>query len=194
LCDKLKKIKTAIFISGRGSNMNALIEKSRNKMFPASVDLILSNNSKAEGLLLENANNIKSYFFSKNEFEILAQKILLEEKIELICLAGFIQILSKKFIQNWQNRLINIHPSYLPNFKGLNAQKQAILAKATYSGCTVHYVSSKIDGGEIILQKKVYLSDNEDFESLSKKILKEEHILYPKALEITVNKILNNII
>ena len=194
MCDKLKKIKTAIFISGRGSNMNVLIEKSRNKMFPASIDLILSNNSKAEGLLLENANNIKSYFFSKNEFEILAQKILLEEKIELICLAGFIQILSKNFIQNWQNRLINIHPSYLPNFKGLNAQKQAILAKAAYSGCTVHYVSSKIDGGEIILQKKVYLSDNEDFESLSKKILKEEHILYPKALKITVNKILNNII
>jgi len=190
----LKKIKTAIFISGRGSNMNSLIETCKNKMFPASIDLILTNNDKADGLLLAKNNSIKSYFFDKNKFEILAEKILLEENIELICLAGFMQILSKNFIQNWENRIINIHPSYLPHFKGLNAQEQAIRARAGYSGCTVHHVNAEIDGGEIILQKKIHLNENEDIESLSKKILKEEHILYPKALEITVSKILNNII
>jgi len=190
----LKKIKTAIFISGRGTNMNVLIGKCKNKIFPASIDLILTNNNQAPGLQLESINNIKSYFLNKNEFEILAQKKLLEKNIELICLAGFMQILSKNFLDNWQNRIINIHPSYLPEFKGLNAQKQAIKSKAKYSGCTVHYVNSEIDGGDIILQKKVRIIEKEDIESLSKKILKEEHILYPKALEITVNKILNKII
>ena len=173
--------------------MNTLIKKCKNKMFPASIDLILTNNNKAGGLLLANTNNIKSYFFNKSEFEILAQKILLEENIELICLAGFMQILSNNFVKNWKNRIINIHPSYLPYFKGLSAQNQAIKAKVGYSGCTVHYVNSEIDDGEIILQKKVLINENENTESLSKKILKEEHILYPKALEIIVNKILNNI-
>ena len=174
--------------------MNVLIGKCKNKIFPASIDLILTNNNQAPGLQLESTNNIKSYFLNKNEFEILAQKKLLEKNIELICLAGFMQILSKNFVDNWQDRIINIHPSYLPEFKGLNAQKQAIEGKAKYSGCTVHYVNSEVDGGDIILQKKVRIIEKEDIESLSKKILKEEHILYPKALEITVNKILNKII
>ena len=188
----MKKIKTAIFISGRGSNMNALVEASIKNNYPASINLILTNNKKAHDLTIVNAKNIKSFFFNKKKFEILAQQTLLKENIELICLAGFMQILSKKFIQDWKNLIINIHPSYLPHFKGLNAQEQAIKAKATYSGCTVHYVNHEIDGGEIILQKKVNLSENEDIESLSKKILKEEHIIYPKALKIVVNKILKN--
>lgn len=190
----MKKIKTAIFISGRGSNMNSLIEASNNINFPASIDLVLSNNQKAYGLTIANSKNIKSYFFMKKEFEVNAQQILRKEKIEFICLAGFMQVLSKNFIKNWTNRIINIHPSYLPNFKGLNALKQAIRAKATFSGCTVHYVDNEIDGGKIILQKKVVMSAKEDIESLSKKILIEEHKIYPKALEITVNKILKNTI
>jgi len=190
----LKKIKTAIFISGRGSNMNALIEASKKRKFPASIELVLSNNPTAYGLVIANSNNVKSYFFMKRKFELSAQKILKKQKIELICLAGFMQILSKNFIKNWTNRIINIHPSYLPNFKGLNAQKQVIRAKATFSGCTVHYVNDEIDGGEIILQKKIALNTKEDIESLSKKILIEEHKIYPKALEITVNKILKNTI
>lgn len=190
----MKKIKTAIFISGRGSNMNALIEASKNIKFPASINLVLSNKQKAYGLTIANSNNIKSYFFIKKQFEMKAQQILEKEKIELICLAGFMQILSKNFIKSWINRIINIHPSYLPNFKGLNAQEQVIKSKATFSGCTVHYVNDEIDGGEIILQKKVELNENEDIESLSKKILIEEHKIYPKALEITVKKILKNTI
>ena len=190
----MKKIKTAIFISGRGSNMNSLIEASNNIKFPASIDIVLSNNQKAYGLIIANSKNIKSYFFMKKEFEVNAQQILRKEKIEFICLAGFMQILSKNFIKSWTNRIINIHPSYLPNFKGLNAQDQVIRAKATFSGCTVHYVNDEMDGGEIILQKKVEVNANEDIESLSKKILIEEHKIYPKALEITINKILKNTI
>ena len=172
--------------------MKALIEANKKDICPTSIKLILTNNNKATGINITEANNIKSYFFNKKEFEVLAQEILIKENIELICLAGFMQILSKKFIQNWTNRIINIHPSYLPRFKGLNAQEQAIKAKAAYSGCTVHYVNNEIDGGKIILQKKVDLNEKEDIESLSKKILKEEHNIYPKALEIVVNKILKN--
>jgi phosphoribosylglycinamide formyltransferase-1 len=100
------------------------------------------------------------------------------------------QIISKEFLQRWKDRIINIHPSYLPYFKGLNAQEQAIKAGASYSGCTVHFVNEKIDDGEIILQKKTLINANDDTESLSKKILREEHIIYPKALEIVADKIL----
>ena len=172
--------------------MKALIKANKKNIYPASIKLILTNNNTASGIKIADTNNIKSYFFNKKEFEVLAQDILIKENIEFICLAGFMQILSKKFIQNWKNRIINIHPSYLPQFKGLNAQKQAINAKAGYSGCTVHYVTNEIDDGEIILQKKVDINENEDIESLSKKILKEEHNIYPKALKIAVNKILKH--
>ena len=174
--------------------MNSLIEASNNIKFPTSIDLVLSNNPTAYGLTIANSKNVNSYFFMKKEFEVNAQQILRKEKIEFICLAGFMQILSKNFIKGWTNRIINIHPSYLPNFKGLKAQEQVIRAKVTFSGCTVHYVNDEIDGGEIILQKKVELNANEDIESLSKKILIEEHKIYPKALEITINKILKNTI
>jgi formyltetrahydrofolate-dependent phosphoribosylglycinamide formyltransferase len=113
-----------------------------------------------------------------------------DEKIELICLAGFMQIISKDFLQKWKGRIINIHPSYLPTFKGLNAQEQAIKARVSFSGCTVHFVNEKMYCGEIILQKKVIIKAKDNTESLSKKILREEHIVYPKALEIVASKIL----
>lgn len=174
--------------------MNALIEASKIDTFPASVNLVISNNKHAEGLNISNSLKIKTYFVNKKEFEKLAQIFLEEENVELICLAGFMQILSKDFVKKWKKRILNIHPSYLPNFKGLNAQERVIKARASFSGCTVHYVNEKMDDGEIILQKKVILEANENTESLSKKIIIEEHIIYPKALKIVANNILKNLI
>ena len=112
------------------------------------------------------------------------------KNIDIICLAGFMQVLDLKFVRQWRSRLINIHPSYLPAFKGLNAQDQAIKAEASYSGCSVHYVSSKIDSGKIILQKKVKILKKDNTESLSKKILIEEHKVYPKALQMVAKTLL----
>jgi formyltetrahydrofolate-dependent phosphoribosylglycinamide formyltransferase len=186
----LKKVRTAIFISGRGSNMSALIEAAKKNEFPSTIDLVLTNEKEAEGLNIAASHQIKTQYVNNQEFESVAHGLLKEEKIELICLAGFMQIIAKDFLQKWKGRIINIHPSYLPSFKGLNAQEQAIKARASFSGCTVHFVNEKIDEGEIILQKKVLIEEKDNTESLSKKILREEHFIYPKALEIVANKIL----
>ena len=169
--------------------MEALIKSTRRKKSYAKINLVVSNNSKAKGLEIAKKNKISSiHSFQKKIFEKKINKYLNE--IDLICLAGFMQILSSEFVEKWRKRIINIHPSYLPLFKGLNAQNQAITADALYSGCTVHYVSPKIDSGEIILQKKVKIRKKDNTESLSKKILVEEHKIYPRALEMIAKKIL----
>ena len=170
--------------------MSVLIEAAKKNDFPSTINLVMSNKEDAEGINIAASHQIKTQYANKKEFESVAQSLLRDEKIELICLAGFMQIISKEFLQRWKDRIINIHPSYLPYFKGLNAQEQAIKAGASYSGCTVHFVNEKIDDGEIILQKKTVIDANDDTESLSKKILREEHIIYPKALEIVADKIL----
>ena len=170
--------------------MSALIEAAKKNDFPSTINLVVSNKENAEGLNIAASQQIKTQYVNKKEFESVTQGLLVDEKIELICLAGFMQIISKDFLQKWKGRIINIHPSYLPTFKGLNAQEQAIKARASFSGCTVHFVNEKMDGGEIILQKKVIIEAKDDTESLSKKILREEHIVYPKALEIVASKIL----
>ena len=193
--NKLEKIKIAIFISGRGSNMEALIKASKNEKFPALVSIIITNNEFAKGILLAKNYNIPIEIFDKKkfnkvQFETLCQKVLLKHKIEMICLAGFMQILSKKFLNKWQNRIINIHPSYLPKNKGLNPQKQVLDEKASYSGCTVHFVNEKIDDGKIILQEKVKVMHNDSVQTLSDRILEKEHIIYPKALKKVALEIL----
>ncbi len=185
----MKKIQAAIFISGRGSNLESLIKSSRKKQSLVNIQLVISNNSKAKGLLIAKKYKIPLiYSFPKKNFEKKISKYL--KNIDIICLAGFMQVLDSRFVKKWTRRLINIHPSYLPSFKGLNAQDQAIRAKAKYSGCTVHYVTSKIDSGKIILQKKVKILNKDNTESLSKKILVEEHMIYPKALQKIAKKIL----
>ena len=186
--NKLEKIKIAIFISGRGSNMEALIKASKNEKFPALVSVIITNNEFAKGIRLAKNDNIPIEIFDKKkfnkiQFETICQKVLLKHKIEMICLAGFMQILSKDFINNWQNRIINIHPSYLPKNKGLNPQKQVLAEKASYGGCTVHFVNEKIDDGKIILQEKIKVMHNDSVQTLSDRILEKEHIIYPKALK-----------
>ena len=180
-----KKIKTAVFISGNGSNLKALIKFSKLKKSPISIDLIISNNTKSKGLYYGSIYKIKKKVFNFENKSLAEKKILRElkkDKIDLICLAGFMKILSKKFIKNFNGKILNIHPSLLPKFKGLNTHERAIENKEIYSGCTVHFVNSKLDSGKIILQKKVKIFKNETPKSLAKKILIQEHKLYPKAI------------
>ncbi len=180
-----KKVKTAVFISGTGSNLKNLIKFSQHKNSPISINLIVSNNLKAKGLDFGKIYKIKKKIFNFENIKNDEKKILLELKnseINLICLAGFMKILSKTFIKNFKGKILNIHPSLLPKFKGLNTHERAIKKKEKYSGCTVHFVNSKLDSGRIILQKKVRINKSDTPKTLAKKILTQEHKLYPKAI------------
>ena len=180
-----KKIRTAVFISGAGSNLKNLIRFSLKKVSPIEINLIVSNNVKAKGLEFAKMYKIKKKVYKYDKKKISEKKILKDLKsneIKLICLAGFMKILSKDFIRKFKGKILNIHPSLLPKYKGLNTHHRAIQNKEKYSGCTVHLVNSKLDSGKIILQKKVKLSKKETPSSLQKKILKHEHILYPRAI------------
>ena len=184
-----KKISTAVFISGNGSNLKSLLNNSKKKNSKFTINLVISNNSKAKGLKYANKKNIKKKVVNYRIIKIAEKKILSElkkRKIELICLAGFMKILSKSFLKNFNGKIINIHPSLLPKYKGLNTHQRAIENKDKFSGCTVHYVSSKLDSGKIILQKKVKILKNDTANTLAKKILKQEHRIYIKA----INKII----
>jgi phosphoribosylglycinamide formyltransferase-1 len=179
------KIKTAVFISGTGSNLKSLIKFSKLKKAPISINLIISNNPESKGLQYAKIFKIKKKIFDFDKNNIDEKKILIElqkNKIGLICLAGFMKILSKNFIKNFNGYILNIHPSLLPKFKGLNTHEKVIKNREKYSGCTVHFVNSKLDSGKIILQKKVNINKDETPKSLAKKILVQEHKLYPKAI------------
>ena len=179
------KIRTAVFISGTGSNLKSLIKFSKTNKSPISIDFVVSNNSKAGGLNYAKIYNIKKKvlnFKNKNLSEKKLLSVLKSNNIEMICLAGFMKILSKNFIKKFKGKILNIHPSLLPKYKGLNTHRRALNNKEKYSGCTVHFVNAKLDSGKIILQKKVKISKNETEASLAKKILAEEHKLYPKAI------------
>ena len=180
-----KKIKTAVFISGKGSNLKNLIKFSLKKISPIEVNLIISNNIKAKGLKFAKLYKIKKKVYNYDKIKITEKKIIKDlnsNDIKLICLSGFMKILSKDFIKKFKGKILNIHPSLLPKYKGLNTHYRAIQNKEKYSGCTVHLVNSKLDSGKIILQKKVKLSKKETPSSLQKKILKHEHVLYPRAI------------
>ena len=181
-----KKLKCAVFISGTGSNLKSLIQFAKKENSPISIELIISDNPKAKGLKFGKIFKIsKKVFNYKNK--IIAEKKIISEinnkKIKLICLAGFMRILSKNFIKRFKGKILNIHPSLLPKYKGLNTHKRVLSNNEKYSGCTVHFVNSKLDSGKIILQKKVNISKFDTVKSLSKKILIQEHKLYPKAIK-----------
>ena len=180
-----KNIKTAVFISGKGSNLKSLIKFSKLKKSPISIEIIISNNPKSKGLTFGKIYKIRKKIFNfdkhiKAEKEIL--KLLKKRKINLICLAGFMKILSKSFIQSFKGQMLNIHPSLLPKYKGLNTHERALNNKDSYSGCTVHFVSSKLDSGKIINQKKVKIYKKDTPKTLANKVLAEEHKLYPEAI------------
>jgi len=181
----LKKIKTAIFISGAGSNLKNIVKFSKIKKSPISVNLIISSTNLAEGLRFANQFKIKKKIFNFINFKDTEKNILYllkKENIKFICLAGFMKILSYSFINNFDGKIINIHPSLLPKYKGLNTHIKAIKNKDKFSGCSVHYVTTKLDSGKIILQKKVKITTKDNPVSLAKKILKQEHKLYPAAI------------
>ena len=180
-----RRIKTAVFISGKGSNLKSLIKFSKKNKSPISVEFIISNNSKAKGLNYAKIYKIKKKvlnFKNRNLSEDKVLSILKINNIEMICLAGFMKILSKSFIKKFKGKILNIHPSLLPKYKGLNTHERALNNKEKYSGCTVHFVNSRLDSGKIILQKKVKITKNETKASLAKKILAQEHKIYPKAI------------
>ena len=180
-----KKVKTAVFISGTGSNLKNLINFSINKKSPISINLIISDNKNAIGLKYGKIFNIKKKVVNFRNKEIAEKKIFLELKknnINFVCLAGFMRILSKNFFKNFKGKIINIHPSLLPKYKGLNTHKRTIKNNEKFSGCTVHYVTPKLDSGKIILQKKIKIKKNDTPINLAKRVLVEEHKLYPKAI------------
>ncbi len=179
----------AVFISGRGSNLETLIKESKNENFPIQIELIISDNINAKGLEFSEIYNIVSYsidyssFKNKSEFEQKLLKELKNKNIELICLAGFMRILSSDFIKSFTGPILNIHPSLLPKYKGLNTHQKALDNNDKIAGCTVHFVSEELDSGEIILQKSLDIDENETAETLMNRVLKLEHQAYPEAIK-----------
>ena len=181
----VNKIKSCVFISGNGSNLKSIIKSSREYNFPIKIELIISNKITAAGLLFAKKYSISYRFFPYDNKKKFERKCLFEikkRKIKFLCLAGFMKILSNNFIRSFGHKIINIHPSLLPKYKGLNTHKRVLASNEKYSGCTVHFVSSKLDSGKIILQKKILIDKNETENSLKAKILKQEHKLYPQSI------------
>jgi len=180
----LKKIKTAVFISGTGSNLKNLIKFSKTKISPILIKLIISSSKKAKGLKYSTQYNIEKKIvnFNNNFSENKILSYINKKNIKFICLAGFMKVLSKNFIKKFKGKIVNIHPSLLPKYKGLNTHKRALKNKEKFAGCTVHYVTTKLDSGKIILQKKVKIKKKDTVNSLKKKVLKKEHQLYPSAI------------
>ena len=178
----------AVFISGRGSNLESLIREAKNDNFPVQIKLIISDNIEAKGLRFSQTYNIESYsidyssFKSKNEFERNLLGKLKNKNIDLICLAGFMRILSSDFINSFTGPILNIHPSLLPKYKGLNTHQKALDNNDKIAGCTVHFVSEELDAGKIILQKSLDIDKNETAETLMNRVLKLEHQAYPEAI------------
>ena len=186
------KVRVAVFISGKGSNLKSLIKFSLKKNSKFSISLIVSNNSKALGLKYAKLFDIKKKIINYKNKRLMENDLinkLKKEKIYIICLAGFMKIISKNFIKRFGGKILNIHPSLLPKYKGLNTHSRAINNKDRYSGCTVHFVDHKLDGGKVISQKKVKIFKKDTPKSLASRVLKQEHILYSE----TLNKILVNL-
>ena len=186
-----RNLNISIFISGRGSNLLSLIKYSKHKNSKIRINLIISNNKFSKGLEFAKKNKIKYHvinYSKKRQAENKILKYLRQNKIDLICLAGFMKILSPYFINKFKKPILNIHPSLLPKYKGLNTHRRAIKNKDKFSGATVHLVTPKLDSGKIIFQKKIKILKNETENTLAKKILKIEHKIYPAA----VKKILKN--
>ena len=180
-----KKIKTAVFISGKGTNLRNLIKFSKLKKSPIKICLVFSSNRLAKGLNYAKKYLIKMKiynFTNKKKAEFLILKDLKKNRIDLICLAGFMKILSPDFIKKFKGKILNIHPSLLPKYKGLDTHARAIKNKDKYSGCTVHLVNAKLDSGKIILQKKIKIFKKDTVYKLKKRVQKQEYKLYPKAI------------
>ena len=180
------KINTSVFISGRGSNLKNLFKFSKQKQSPIKISLVLSSSKMAKGLKFAKSNNIKYLSINYNQKNIEKKILLILKKnnIHMICLAGFMKILSKNFISKFKGKILNIHPSLLPKYKGLNVHERVLKNKEKYTGVTVHLVNSKLDSGKIIAQKRIMVLKKDNKKSLEKKVLKIEHKIYPEAIKI----------
>ena len=181
----VNKIKSCVFISGNGSNLKSIIKSSRDYNFPINIELIISNNIKAEGLVFAKKYGIPFKFFSSKNKKKFERNCLFEIKnrnIKFLCLAGFMKKLSNNFIKRFGYKIINIHPSLLPKYKGLNTHKRVLKNIEKYTGCTVHFVTPELDSGKIISQKRILIDRNETEKSLKKKILQQEHKLYSQSI------------
>ena len=181
-----RNLNISVFISGRGSNLLSLIKYSKNKNSKIKINVIISNNKFSKGLEFAKKNKIKYHIINyskKKQAEYKILQHLRKNKIDLICLAGFMKILSSGFIRKFKNPILNIHPSLLPKYKGLNTHRRAIKNKDKFSGASVHLVTPKLDSGKIILQKKVRILESDTEKTLANKVLKIEHKLYPAAIE-----------
>jgi phosphoribosylglycinamide formyltransferase-1 len=184
------RVRTAIFLSGRGSNMKALAAAARRPDFPAEIALVLSDRPQAPGLeaaleagLAAEAVDFRS-FSGEPAFEAAIDARLRAAGVELICLAGFMRILSASFVERWEGRILNIHPSLLPDLRGLHTHERALAEGRAEHGCTVHYVSAELDAGPIIAKARVPVLPGDDPETLAARVLVEEHRIYPVALEV----------
>lgn len=187
-----KDLRVAVLISGNGSNLQALIDACQQDI-PATIDLVISDKQEAYGLTRAARANIatatvnRKDYDSRESFDEAIHALLVEHDIEFVCLAGYMRLLSAPFVEKWHGKMVNIHPSLLPLFKGLNVQQAAIDAGVRLSGCTVHFVVPEVDSGPIITQAAVPLYSTDTAETLTKRIHQVEHICYPKALSLIAN-------
>ena len=186
----IKKLKLAVFISGRGSNMHSIYEATKDADYPAEISVVVSNRPDAAGLEFAKDAGIPTElidhrdFDSREDFDDEVNDRLRDHDVDLIVLAGFLRILSSSFIEKWPDQIINIHPSLLPAYKGLNTHERAINDGQDKGGCTVHFVNEELDSGPIILQKEVPIIDGDTPEALAERVLEQEHIAYPEAIKI----------
>jgi len=188
--EKTGKLNLAVLISGRGSNLQALINVCNEPDFPAQINVVISNRPNAQGLERARAAGIPAdtidhkAYETRDIFEEALQNVLDGYQIDLICLAGFMRLLGRGFVEHWHNAIINIHPSLLPAYKGLNTYERALADGCTESGCTVHVVRSEMDDGPVIVQKTVKIMQGDTPDILAERILEQEHKAYPEAIRI----------
>ena len=185
--------RTAVFISGRGSNMRALAEAARASDYPAEIALVLSNRPDAEGLAYAKQHGIATaavdhkIYAGRDDFEAVLQRLLDLHRINLICLAGFMRLLTPTFVTRWSGRMINIHPSLLPTYRGLDTHARVLADGATEHGCTVHFVALEVDTGPIIAQARVPVHPDDDAATLAARVSEQEHRIYPQALKLVAS-------
>lgn len=194
----MERVKLAVLISGRGSNLQSLIDACADQNFPAEISIVISNRPDAYGIERAKQAGLQTQiidhktFPDRESFEEALQKSLAESPVDLICLAGFMRVLKEKFVNQWEKRIINIHPSLLPKYPGLHTHQRAIEAGDTSSGCTIHYVTAGMDEGPVILQKSVPLLNGDTPDALAARILEVEHTAYPEAVAIVANGLLKS--
>ena len=182
--------KLAVLVSGRGSNLQAIIDQIEQGKLKARIAIIITNKSQAQALERGQKHAVKTTFVDpklypeKAEYDRVLATIIKEHDVDLVCLAGYMRILGKEFVQTFNGKIINIHPSLLPAFPGLDVQQKAIDQGVKFSGCTVHFVGEAVDAGPIILQAAVPVHEDDNEETLAQRILEQEHIIYPKAINL----------